>query len=264
VLEMSEVIAVDLGGTNLRVALVKNNSIVKIIKKKTPKNGKLLIKEIEDSISSLFNKRIKGIGLAVPGPVFNGVLKNPPNLKVRNFNFKKYLQKKFKVRIEIDNDANCVALAELLLGYKKKNFFIITLGTGVGGGIVINGKVYSGQGYGGELGHIILNNKKDFEYYWKKYRGKILIKDMIKSSKKEHQETLKKLIEYISQGIASLINIFDPEIVVFAGGAKEAGEYFLNLIRKNTEKYVFLPKKYKIKWTKLNEPGILGASLLIR
>ena len=247
-------IAVDLGGTNLRVALVKNNKIIKYIKRKTPKEKNILLKKLYESISDFMSSDVKGIGIASPGPLEKGIIKNPPNLPLRNFNLKRVLQERFKKRVEIENDANCAALAEAKFGCKKKNFFILTLGTGIGGGIIIDSKLYKGQGYGGELGHIILDNGQYFEDLcaWKrigklteKYFGKeILINDLIK--------------------IASLINIFDPEIVVLGGGMKESGKVFLSMIKRQVEKYTLLPKKTKIIWTKLRHPGILGASLLIK
>ncbi len=267
-------IAVDLGGTNLRVALVKNNKIIKYIKRKTPKEKNILLKKLYESISDFMSSDVKGIGIASPGPLEKGIIKNPPNLPLRNFNLKRVLQERFKKRVEIENDANCAALAEAKFGCKKKNFFILTLGTGIGGGIIIDSKLYKGQGYGGELGHIILDNGQYFEDLcaWKrigklteKYFGKeILINDLIKINNKNSKKILNETSMYLGQGIASLINIFDPEIVVLGGGMKESGKVFLSMIKRQVEKYTLLPKKTKIIWTKLRHPGILGASLLIK
>lgn len=259
-----EVIAVDLGGTNLRVALVRNNKVVRYVKKKTPKNGKQLLEELCKGISDLMSKDVKGIGAAVPGPVINGIIRNPPNIKVKNFDFKNYLKSKFKVRVEVENDANCIALAEAVYGYKKKDFFVITLGTGVGGGVVLNGELYCGKGYAGEIGHVILGNGKYLEDYWKKHKKHFLVKDLVKSKDKTSKANLDKLADYIAQAIGSMVNVLDPELIILAGGAREAGGKFLNLIKKKSKKYIFLPRRYDIKWTKLKHPGILGASLLLR
>lgn len=268
----NEVIAVDLGGTFLRVGIVKNNKITKYIKKSTPRNKDKLIKELFLSIESLINKNIKGIGVASPGPLENGIIRNPPNLPLKNFNLKEVLQKKFKKKVEIENDASCVALAEAKFGCQKKNFLVLTLGTGIGGGIIIDGKLYKGEGYAGELGHIILNNERDFEDLWKdrrrlskKYFSKILlIKDLLKIKDKRARKILNETSNYLGQGIASLINIFDPEVIILSGGIRETGDKFLNMIKKQINKYTILPKKTFIRWTKLKHPGILGASLLIK
>ena len=267
-------IGVDLGGTFLRVGLIKNNKIQKYIKKRTPKTKNQLIKELVSCIQSLDSKQVKGIGVASPGPLKGGVIKNPPNLPLRNFNLKAYLQKKFKKKVEIENDANCVALAEAKLGYKKKNMIILTLGTGIGGGIVINNELYTGQGYAGELGHIILDNGLYFEdlasgkklrkFTQKYFKKDLLVKDLFKIKDKQARKILQEISMYLGQGIASLINIFDPEIVILSGGIRECGPIFLNMIKKDIKKYTLLPKITPITWSKLNHPGTLGASLLIK
>lgn len=262
---MKKKIAVDLGGTNMRVALVEGKKIIRLIKRDTPKSGKKLIKVLEDCIVHLMYPEVIGIGMGVPGPVVNGVLKNPPNIGVKNFDMRKYFQKRFKVPVSLENDANCVALAEAKYGYKKKNFFVITLGTGIGGGVVLDGKLHKGKnGYAGEIGHIILNDKKDFEYYWKLHKRKKLVSDLVKSKDKKDRERIRNLTDVIAQGIASQINVFDPEVVIIAGGARESGKEFIELVRQKSRKYIFLPHNYSIKWTKLKEPGILGASLLVQ
>jgi len=230
------------------------------------------VKELADSISQLIDKNVRAIGIASPGPLKNGIILNPPNLPLRNFNLRKFLEHKFKVRVEIENDAKCVALAEARLGCKKKNFFILTLGTGIGGGVIINRELYTGEDYGGELGQIILDNGRTFEELWKehrrlseKYFGRvILVTDLLKIKNKKAKKILKDTSRYVGQGIASLINVFDPEIVILSGGIKETGDKFLKMIKKNTYRYVMLPKKTPIKWTSLEHPGILGASLLVK
>jgi predicted NBD/HSP70 family sugar kinase len=270
---MKKIIAIDLGGTNLRASLVVNNKIVKYMKNKTPKNEKELIDLLFKNIQLLMDKDVKGIGVSCAGPLKDGIIRNPPNLPLKNYNLKAALERRFKKRVKVFNDAHCVALAESLLGVKKKNFIILTLGTGVGGGIIINGKLYEGQGFGGEMGHMILDDGKDFESLvgWKNTReltkkafGKeLLINDLIKINNKKSKEILDKLTIHLGQGIGSLINIFDPEIVVLAGGVRETGSVFLDMIRKEVKKYSILPKTTPIQWSKLDHPGSLGASLLI-
>lgn len=269
-----KIIAVDLGGTNLRVSLVKNSKILKYIKDKTPKNKKELVNLLFRNIEVLRDKEVIGIGVSSAGPLKDGIIKNPPNLPLRNYNLKADLKKRFKVRVEVGNDANCVALAETKLGVRKKNFIVLTLGTGIGGGIVIDGKLYDGQGFGGELGHIILDRGKDLESLaaWKNIKRltkrafgrELLIADLLKMKNKKSEEILNYLAVYLGQGIGSLINIFDPEVVVLAGGVRETGSVFLNKIKEQTKKYSVLPKTTPILWSKLDHPGTLGASLLIK
>ncbi|MEK6926116.1 MAG: ROK family protein [Nanoarchaeota archaeon] len=260
----SKVVAVDLGGTNLRAALIKSGKILRYTKRSTPKTKEKLLETLVDVISEVFDKDVKAIGMGSPGPMSNGVIQNPPNIPLRNFDLKKFLQKKFKVRVEIENDARCVALSESKLGCRKKNFIIFTLGTGIGGGIIVNGNLYKGRGNAGEFGAIIIDNGKTFEKWWQEYRKDFILKDLMKSKDPSSAEIVKNLVSYLGKGIGSLINSFDPEIVVLMGGSREAGKSFLGMIKKEAYKYVIFPKKPLIVWSKLNHPGLLGASLLVR
>ncbi|MFA5856981.1 MAG: ROK family protein [Candidatus Pacearchaeota archaeon] len=269
----SKVIAVDLGGTNLRVSLVNNGKVIKYVKKSTPKDQESLIKELDDSISQLISQDIMGIGIGSPGPLDSkkGIIINPPNLPFRNFNLKKHLENKFKKKVIVENDVHCVALAEAKLGCKKKNFIVLAFGTGIGGGIVVENKLFVGNGYGGEMGHIVLDNNKFFEILWqeakknieKKFGKDILVKDLLKMKNPDAKKLLEEITGFIGRGIASLINVFDPEIVILNGGMKEAGEPLLKLIKEQTKRYITLPRETKITWSDLEHPGTLGASLLI-
>lgn len=259
-----KIVAVDIGGTNTRVALVEGKKIFNYTKKPTPKTKEAFLKNLEEMVLKVMDKEVRAIGVGCPGPLKNGVILNPPNLPLRNFNLKGFLESKFKKRIVVGNDAKCVALAESVYGVKNRNFIILTLGTGIGGGIIINRKLYTGRANAGELGHIILDNGKDFEYWWKKYRDHILVTDILDSKNKDDKHRLQSLVKYLGQGIASLIDIFDPEIVVLMGGAREAGNKFLNIIKKEVQKYKIIPGETTIVWSKLDHPGILGASLLVK
>ena len=274
-IKMKEVIAIDIGGTRTRVAVVKQGKILKIKSINTPKDKKTFLKELKQIISSLINQRIKGIGISIAGAIDSSgkIIDSPNVLATNNLNLKKELRK-FRKKVAIENDANCVALAESKYGVKKKNFIILTLGTGIGGGVIINGKLFKGQGLGGELGHIIINNGKQLEELiaskalarlTKKYLGKSLsIYEFSKYiNKPKAKPILNELSKYTAQGIASLIDIFDPEIVVLAGGMRKFGNNFLNQTKKQVPKYHFIPRKTPIKWSSLSHPGIIGASLLL-
>jgi glucokinase len=270
----NKVIAIDLGGTNLRVSLVKNGKVLQYIKKATPKDLNLLLKEMEDSIFELMTKDVKGIGIGSPGPLDTkkGIIKNPPNLPFRNFNLKKHLEKKFKRKVFLENDVHVVALAEAKLGCKKKNFIVIAFGTGIGGGIIVDQKLFVGRGYGGEMGHIVIDNSKFFETLWQDAKkqieenfGKnILIKDILKMSNPESEKILSQIIGFIGKGIGSLVNVFDPEVVIINGGMKEAGLPLLKLIQNESKKYIILPRETPILFSELDHPGTLGASLLVK
>ncbi len=274
-MQENKVIAVDLGGTNLRVAYLEKGKIVMYFSLKTPKTKNKIINELIKIIEDILSvyPDVKKIGIGCPGPLLNGIILNPPNLPFRNFNIKKVVQKKFKkIKVVVENDANCVALAESKLGCKKSNFIVLTIGTGIGGGIIINNQIYNGAGMAGELGHMILDNNNDFESLcaWKgvsqitkkEFKKEVLISELFKINNFKSRRTLERITKYLGQGIGSLINIFDPEVVILAGGVSENGTKLLNMIKKQTYKYVVFPKKTEINWSKLEKPGIIGASLL--
>jgi glucokinase len=267
-----EVIAVDIGGTNIRIALVRNNKIIKLTKCETPKTVKGIMNVLYSEIEKFNSSRIKGIGIGCPGPLKNGVIENPPNLPFRYYNLQNAIEKKFKKRVVVFNDARCVALAEAKIGCKKKNFVILTLGTGIGGGIIINNELYLGDGNAGEIGSIIINGTKTFEKCWqqrkeltKKELGHAMgITELIKIKNKKADEIVDKIANYLGIGIASIINVLDPEVVILAGGPREAGDKFLNRIEKYVHKYQLIPRKVPVQWSKFEYPGVLGASLLIK
>ena len=274
---MSNIIAVDFGGTSVRAALMEGKRILRLVKKDTlaKKGSKVVIKQLTDAITEVKGSdKIKGIGIGSPGPLLNGVIKNPPNLPLKNFNLRKYLKNRFKVRVEIENDAKCAALAELHYGVKKKNFFVLTLGTGIGGGVIIDSKLYVGEGYAGELGHMILEGGKDLEFWAsgsritneaeKIFGKRLLASDLKKLNNKKADKILHEAAFNLGKGIGSLINIFDPEIVVLNGGLKAAGKEYIKIVRREAQKYCMLPKKVKIEWSKLEHAGILGAAVLLK
>lgn len=267
----NKVIAVDLGGTNLRVALVKGKKILKYEKVATPKTKGELNRAIIGAIYKIITKDVHAIGIGSPGPLKDGIILNPPNLPWKNFNLKNFLEKKFKKKVVVENDAKCVALAELNFGVKKKNFVIITLGTGIGGGIIIGGKLYTGEGNAGEIGHMIIDKKKDLETHWQNYRKDskkyfkrvLTIKELIKSRDKRAKKILGDVVLHLGEGLANMIDIFDPQVIVLMGGAREAGNKFLKMIKKQAYNFAVVKSKTPIVWSKIKHPGLLGASLLV-
>jgi len=268
-----KIIAIDMGGTYIRIAVLKKRKVLEYWKERTPKTSWGIKSKLFELINGFMSDEIKGIAVASPGPLKGGIIKNPPNLPLRNYNLKAELQNKFKVPVVVKNDADCVAFAELKMGCKKKNFILLTLGTGIGGGIVMNGQLYRGEGYAGELGHIILDHGKDFESLaaskrlaevtTKAFGKSKMFCELMKMKNPKAKKILEEFTEYYGQGIASLIHCFDPEVIILAGGVRETGKRFLNMIKKHSQKYFELPKKTSIRWSKLKHPGVMGASLYL-
>jgi glucokinase len=264
-------IAFDIGGTSIRCGLVRGKKILKLNQCDTPKTRKLFLEKIVEMGNEFMTDDVVGVGVGFPSLVKDGAVKNPPNVKLENFDLKKYLEGKFGKRVEIANDVDCVALAELKLGIKRKNFFVIALGTGIGGGVVIDGELYhGGSGYGSELGHITIDGK-NFESLWKGTKRRIerefgkgmLVRDLVKMKNKKAREILEEAANYLGEGIASVISVLDSEVVILGGGVRDSGNVFLKMVNKSVRKYSFLPKRVGVVFGKIKHPGVLGASLLL-
>ena len=252
----------------------------------------------KDEIASI------GIGLAGQVDRKNGILISAPNLDCFNMNFKKNLEEKFNISTFIGNDVEVATLGEFKFGAgkNKNNFVCIFVGTGVGSGIVINKKIYHGAtGTAGEIGHIVVasggracgcGGNGCLEAYAsrtaieQRIRGAIkkghksVITDFVKDDGLIRSKHLKKAIElndevvlsclteaaeYLSSGIASVINFFNPELIIIGGGLIEAVDFFFDMTKnKAIEKSLPTPSEcVKIEKTKLGDfSGVVGAALL--
>lgn len=274
-------IGVDIGGTNISVGLVSVNGNILFQKNcpTLPLRGWDIVKEdIINLIKAVINQRpdgekILGIGVGVPGvsDKKTGNVASCVNLGWEDVPLGKALEKEFNKPVYIDNDASVAALAEFENGALKgtKNSVLITLGTGIGGGFIINGKLYSGtNNIGSEIGHMVIgenfyncNCGKNgcFETFSSataliKYTRKLMketkestmirdyigdnldkleakiIFDCAKAGDKLALSSVNRLTDYLIIGITNLINILDPEIIALGGGVSKAGDYLLEII----------------------------------
>ena len=257
------IIGVDIGGSKINAIIFNNalpasgqGNVLKKIKIPTPKNLKEFLEKLEALIENLISyaggKKISGIGCGLAGAMDlkKGNILNAPNLRfLNNFNIKNWLEEKFDLYVKIDNDARCFTRAEYLLGFGRgyQNIVGITFGTGIGGGIIIDGKIFYGaNNSAGELGHMVLNSEKDWEFLMLKQ-----VKDLEKN---------------LGIGFANIINILDPEIIVISGGASSMLKSLLPEAKKIMNKFIISPKSkknVKIINGKLGEnAGAIGAAAL--
>jgi len=226
-------IGIDIGGTKTRGILFdasKNKILDKFIIL-TPQNKREFLLELKNQVEKLMKqKKIKGIGVGLPGIVnyTTGELIKAPNLSFLNgWNAKKEFNK-FRIPIKSDNDSRCFLRAEYMLGAVKnyKNALALTVGTGIGGGMMINGEIYYGKNNSaGEFGHMIINNGKSFEELGAK-------KAFLKYGDRS---------KVIGIGVANLINSFNPDVVVLGGGGIVSGKVNLDKVKKTARKYVKSP-----------------------
>ena len=316
-------IGIDLGGTNIAAGIV--NEKYEIVKKKsTPtmanRDGKLIIKDMAELCRSLIADcgltidDIEYAGIATPGTANSetGVVEYANNLPFKNFPIAALLQEYLGVKkVYIENDANAAAKAEAIAGAARGAKFsvMITLGTGLGGGIVLDGKVYSGFNFAGaELGHVVI--QKDGKQCtcgrrgcWETYSSatgltnmtkehvlkaraegrKTSIEELIggnidncnarvaftamKQGDAVGKEIVDEYISYLASGIASIINIFQPNVLSIGGGVCNEKDYLLKpLIAEvfdQTYTKTGVSPQTEIKIAELgNDAGIVGAAVL--
>ena len=278
-------LGVDIGATKTIFLLAEISGakykVLKSTKTPTPKKEKEILKMVEENfkILSLKNK-ISAVGIGFAGLVDfeRGRALMGPNLKTGKIEFKKVLEKKLKVPIAIDNDAKCFVLAESIFGAAKgyKNIVGLTIGTGIGGGIIIDGKIYRGAtGSAGEFGHTEILKGKELEEaasgsglvnIYKKISGKRLssfeIVNLAKNKDKKALEAVNFCGESLGSGIANIIESFNPEIIVLGGGLSEV-DLIIDKAKEYAKKKVFLPSLVKtpIVVSKLGQNAVaLGAA----
>ena len=276
------VIGIDIGGSKINAIVFNDGKILKSAKILTPKKSRKEFLEklealVRKLVSDINNKKILGIGCGVAGilDLKKNLVLNATNIKIlNNFNIRNWIGNKFGCRVEIDNDSRSFTRAEYLWGAGKayKNIIGMTLGTGIGGGIIIGGKMlYGSFGSAGEIGHMI-NGEIDLEDLVIKaiknfgFVSSLKAYESAKAGNKKAREAFKKFGRYLGIGIANLVNILDPEAVIIGGGIASASEFFLPETKKTMTKFILSPKSrknVKILIGKLGEnAGAMGAAAL--
>ena len=251
------VIGIDIGGTKIRGVVFDGKKVLKELEIKTPDNlfdfEKNLLK-LTDFLSANVKVYAVGVGMAGLIDLKTGVVKHSPNIKfIKDFQLEKFFKLNGYKNVKIDNDAKCFVRAENMLGQGKglKNMVGITLGTGIGGGIVINGEIYRGKRFGaGEFGHMMLGKDQTIENAFQKARDK---KDN------------KALAEIIGVLFTNIYRALDPDFLILGGGvATDKSRNFINqakvFCKNNLATYKIEPKNIVI--SKLKSSGALGAALL--
>ncbi len=275
-MKKNNILGIDVGGTFIKYGLVNNQGeLLSFGHIKTPKTK---IKIVNSLIKLIKNNQlsISKVGIGLPGriDIKQGKVNNVANLPLSNTPIVKLIQQKINLPIKIDNDARCFALAESLIGAGKNYQIVIglTFGSGVGGGIVINKKLYHGLGNAGELGHQFINYQeaKDLEDYVGSSRLKLTATDfenLAKNARLNNKRALnfwQQLGLTIGFGIVNIIHAFDPEIIILGGKLTKNLDLFYPIILKIVKKYSLtkLPKIVKSKL--IDKAGILGAALLFK
>ena len=289
-------IGVDLGGTYIKVGIVSDSGKIAVktaIETNAEKGPKHVISQIKKGIEKVYSKKdfhIKGIGIGSPGVVSpkKGTVENPPNLpgwvKV---NLGQMLKKEFDVDVFVENDANVAAIGELIFGAGKKHesFIMVTLGTGVGAGIIYNNKLFRGQyGAAGELGHTTIdhNGRKcncGSVGCIEAYVGNNYLVSMVKEELADHPESkiftildnnleelspkvisqaadeqdayaisvVERMGEYLGHSFASASNLLDISTFIIGGGVAGFGKPLFDAIEKGMKARVLKPLESRVK-----------------
>lgn len=293
---MDYLIGIDIGGTNIRIALL--NSELEIIKKYKYENNlelgpmENLSKSIEFINENLKVSRINGIGIGCPGPldIYNGVILNPPNLKKwHGFNIKEYYESKTGLKTKVNNDANVAGLAENLKGSAMgaQSSFYITVSTGVGGAFIFNNNIIPGaNSSAGEICNMIINEDEyshsglntgglegqcsgtALERMASKEFGRTVnALELFKLYYDGNKLALKivgKLCDNLSKGIANIISVVDPEVIVLGGSVILNNKSIVEIICNNLRDKVINKSSINIKVAEIgDDAGLIGAASLV-
>lgn len=305
------VFGVDIGGTTVKLGFfdIEGNLLDKWeIPTRKEENGSHILPDVAESIEKKMAEKniakeiVAGVGIGVPGPVDNeGIIHKAANLGWGVFSIKETLEDIIHMPVMAGNDANVAALGEMWKGGARgyDDVVMVTLGTGVGGGIIVKGKIINGStGAAGEIGHIHVNddetdvcgcgNKGCLEQYSsatgivricnKKLAkedtpsvlrgGEINAKtifDAVKAGDEFAISVAKVYGEYLGKALASIACVVNPEVICVGGGVSKAGQVVLDYIKPHYQKYVF-HGSYDAKFALAelgNDAGIYGAAKLV-
>lgn len=309
-------IGIDLGGTNIAAGIVREDGKI-VVQSSVPTLSQRPTDEIVKDMVFLSKQLIKdaelelndieAVGIGCPGTINfeTGEVIYSNNIKMEHYMLAKEFQKYLNLPVKIDNDANCAAMGEYIVsGNNVPIFMFITLGTGVGSGLILNGKVFRGfNGAASEAGHITLvsggepctcgkrgcwetyasvtalirqtkvameKNPESLMHEIAKAEGKISGRtsfDAAKQGDKAAQAVVKQYAQYVADGIVSVENVLQPDIISVGGGISREGEYLLQPVCEYAAANgfnKFMPKTKIVTAQSFNGAGIIGAAMIAK
>ncbi len=309
-------IGIDLGGTNIAVGIVSEEGKI-LIQDSVPTNNTRPTVEIVKDMAALSKTLVerlgkstddvKAVGIGCPGTIDfdKGEVVYSNNIRMEHFPLAEEFRKILDLPVKVDNDANCAAMGEYVVtGDNARTFMLITLGTGVGGGLIINGEMFRGfNGAATEAGHMTLVSGGEMcscgkAGCWEAYASVTALIRQTKEAMAENPDSLmnelaekegkvsgrtafdaakagdeaakavvSQYAKYVADGIVSMENILQPEIIAIGGGISREGEYLLEPVKKYVAEtgYNKFMTKTKIVTAKLfNDAGIIGAAMIAK
>ncbi|MFO8052468.1 MAG: ROK family protein [Candidatus Omnitrophota bacterium] len=296
---MSSYLGIDWGGTYIKAGIIDSKGKIlakKIYSSTKLKENKFFISEIVSLLDDFKKYKVKAIGIGAPGLVNieKGSIYYLPNIAGwKNFPLKKSLEKKVKIPVSVDNDANVFALAEARLGAGKglSRAIFLTLGTGLGSSVIFDKQILRRKSSALELGHFPISLKKNRcgcgnygcietfvgnSYLVKRYNKLAAKKRKVKEVKDIYQRGLKgeknalciwkEFSFYLGRFLAGIVNIFNPQAIILGGGVSGAYKLFRPYLLSVIKEQAMWPnlEGLKIKKAKLKNSGIIGAGLLAK
>jgi glucokinase len=304
------VIAVDLGGTKLLAGVLSDDGVVvkRTVRPTVVESQEALLAELDAAIGELREEDVGAIGVGLPSTIDQRVGRavSSVNIPLAGIDFREHLTTRFGLPAAIENDANAAALAEHRFGAGRgsQHMVMLTLGTGVGGGLILNGELYRGAvGAAGELGHITLDldgppcqgtcpglghlealasgtatdhlaqkiaaDQPDGDLGRAAAAGRTvdahLAVDLAAGGPGDARDLLERVGFVLGTGIASLVNVFNPELVVVGGGFARAGDLLLEPARRVVAERALLPARELVRIVPAllgAEAGLIGAGLV--
>ena len=297
------IIGIDLGGTNLKIALLDISCRIKhkfSLSTSLYTTKESLIEAIVESVYSILAKNsvpiknIKGLGLGLPGPIDHekGMVHFFPNIPGwKEVNLRAILEKRLKIPVFVDNDANVMAFAEYKLGAARgaKNAVCLTLGTGVGAGLILDGRLFRGSSYAaGEIGHMPLNstgpecncggiacletyvgNRRISLYANKLFKKEISLEDVSALAYKGDKKAVAVWDHVglcLGLALVQVVNLLNPDCIVIGGGVANAGSILFDRVKETifTRAMLVQARTVNVRKAELgNDAGMIGAGLIV-
>jgi glucokinase len=271
-------LGIDIGGTNINIGRIANGSIIeetyKAVRKEYSQEKILLL--LFEAIDALIKPDVVAIGIGVPGTVnpTTGIVYDIQNIPAwREVALKEIIEKKYDVPVSINNDANCFALGEKIFGKGKnyENFVGLSIGTGIGAGVIINNKLYSGTLCGaGEIAMLPYKEGIIEDYaasFFFSNKHNTTAKESSDKAQKGDQNALRLFYEFgmhVGEAIKAILYMFSPDAIIIGGSISKSYPLFQDSIAVSLRSFAYQKQIQNLKIDISNEPGIaiLGAAAL--
>ncbi len=268
------IVGVDMGATTTRIGYVKKGEVYEKRTLSTPKRKHEILSTLSRLID-LYEKK-SALCLGIAAFMHEGRAVHTPNMDFSDVSLASILTKRYRQPVYVDNDADCAGLGELVYGHGKgrKNFVLLTLGTGIGGAIIINGELYRGSSFAGEVGQIIIEGKRLEERASGTAARKLApsyglagysnygIEVLSKKGDRRALNLYQHIGTWLGLGLLNISYVVDPEVFIIGGGFSHARAVLERAQRTLQEKDV-IGRGLKVLHAYLGDnAGLIGASLL--